>query len=170
MIEAIALCDRRYTLHFMLVENNPGYMRYLKNLADQLAPGRITFHDPVRPEEIVHYISGYDIGFYLLSPTNYNNSVALPNKFFDFIAAGLAVCIGPSPSMAEIVREYHCGCVAPSFDPRDAAETLNQLTGDQIIKMQKAAQDAAKQLDAAVEMNKVVELADRLLSEKVPNV
>lgn len=166
MIETVALCDRRYSLHFMLVENNPAYVRSLRKLAEQVAPGRVTFHPPIAPEEIVPWIAEYDMGFYLLELShNYNNRVALPNKFFDFIVAGLAVCIGPSPAMAEIVHQYGLGCVAPTFDPADVAAMLNRLSVEQLLTMRRAACAAAQQFNANQEMNKVVALYGQLLEE-----
>jgi glycosyltransferase involved in cell wall biosynthesis len=165
MIETVALCERRYHLHFMLVENNPAYIRSLKKLAAQVAPGRVTFHPPVAPEEIVPRIAQYDMGFYLLEFNhNYNHRVALPNKFFDFIAAGLAVCIGPSPAMAEIVHQYGLGCVAPTLDPPDVADVLNHLSAEQLLAMQQAASAAARQFNAGHEMGKVVQLYGQLLA------
>jgi len=166
MIKAPALCDQRYSLHFMFVNPDSSYTRHLKNLADERAPGRVTFHEPVTPTEIIQRISAYDIGFYLLEPNSYNNRVALPNKLFDFIAAGLAVCVGPSPAMAELVRQHHCGCVAPSFAPGDVAETLNHLSVDQLAAMQHASREAAQQYNASREMEKVIELYRQLFTEK----
>jgi glycosyltransferase involved in cell wall biosynthesis len=162
MIEALALCDRRFSLHFMLLNNDPEYLKELKRLAEELTPGRIIFHNPVPPEDVVLRVSEFDVGFCLIAPTNYNYLVSLPNKFFDYIMAGLAVCIGPSPSMEEIVYEYGLGFVAPSFDPRDVAETLNQLTNDRLAMMRKASQEAAKKINGESEMRKLVELYDRL--------
>lgn len=103
MIDTIRLCDRRYHLSFMLV-GDEGYIRRLRAYADRIAPGRVTFLDPVAPDQIVPKIASFDIGIFLLQPTNYNYSIALPNKLFDFIHAGLAVCVGPSPGMAAFVH------------------------------------------------------------------
>ena len=163
MIHALAACDSRYSLHFMLVAGHPGYTQELKALGDRLAPGRVVFHPPVAPDRIVQELAAYDIGFCLIEPTNYNYHVALPNKFFDYIAAGLAVCVGPSPVMAEIVRQYGLGCVTPSFDPGEVASTLNRLDVSKIAAMQRAAREAAKIFNADVEMAKVVALYRRLL-------
>ncbi len=165
MIQALALCDERYSLHFMLVESNSGYIDELKQLANDIVPERVTFHRPVRPEEVVQNIAVHDIGFYPLYPVNYNNTAALPNKLFDFIVAGLAICIGPSPEMAKLVNQYGCGCVTPSFEPQDVANTLNQLTIDDIKAMQQASREATKHLNADVEMGKVVDLYARLLAD-----
>jgi len=163
MIQALAFCDPRYSLHFMLVGGHPGYIQELKELADQLAPGRVVFHPPVPPDRIVQELTEYDIGFCMIEPTNYNYHVALPNKFFDFIVAGLAVCVGPSPAMAEIVRQYELGCVTPSFGPGEVAATLNRLDVSRIAAMQRAARKAAKIFNADVEMAKVIALYRQLL-------
>lgn len=162
MIDTIRLCDRRYRLSFMLVGDRD-YIQHLHAYADRVAPGRVSFLEPVAPNQVVRQIAPYDIGFYLLQPTNYNNSVALPNKMFDFIHAGLAVCVGPSPGMASFVREWQCGVVAPSFDPAAVASTLNRLEIEEIQAMRRAARVAAARISASTEMAKVVELCSRLL-------
>ncbi len=164
MIETIRHCDRRYHLSFMLV-GNEGYVRDLQAYASRVAPGRVTFLEPVTPDQIVNRIASFDIGFYLLEPTNYNNSVALPNKLFDFVHAGLAVCVGPSPGMAAFVHEWQCGVVAPSFDPVAVAATLNRLSVEEMTSMRRAARAVAAQINATTEMAKVVELCNRLLCE-----
>jgi hypothetical protein len=166
MIRALASSHLRFRLHFILVDADPAYLDDLKGLAEKLAPGRIIFEDPVRPEKIVERISEYEIGFYLLAPTNFNNRMALPNKFFDYIGAGLAVCIGPSPAMAEMVHRYGLGWVALSFEPRQVAETLNRITMDQILSARLASRETAKKINAETEMRKLVQTFNRLLDSK----
>lgn len=163
MIKALATSHPRFQLHFILINGDPGYLDELKGIAEKRAPGRIVFEDPVRPEKIVERISEYEIGFYLLAPTNFNNRMSLPNKFFDYIAGGLAVCIGPSPVMAEMIHRYRLGWVAPSFEPREVAETLNRITMDQILSAHLASREAAKKINAETEMRKLVQTFNRLL-------
>ncbi len=163
MIKALAASHPRFRLHFILMDRDSGYLDELKKLSEKLAPGRIVFEDPVRPEEIVERISEYEIGFYLLAPTNFNNRMSLPNKLFDYIAAGIAVCIGPSPAMAEIVRQYGLGWVAPSFEPKDVTETLNQITYGQLLDRRLASRETAKKINAATEMKKLLNIYERLL-------
>jgi hypothetical protein len=111
-------------------------------------------------------IAAFDVGFNLLAPSNFNHIYALPNKFFESIVAGLAVCIGPSPQMQTYVERYGFGCTAPSFAPRDVAATLNRVTADKWARMQHAARQAAQELNAATEMAKVVQLYRRLLEDR----
>jgi hypothetical protein len=165
MIEVVGLTSSRYTLHFMLTPNQPDYLAFLRAFAEQTAPGRVTFHDPVRPEQVVQEIARYDAGFYLLEPDNYNNASALPNKLFDFINAGLAVCIGPSPEMARLVRAHGCGAVAPSFAPAAVAAMLDALTPADFDRMRANSLKAGETLNAQVEMGKLYALYDRLLGQ-----
>lgn len=166
MIRALAACDRRYSLNFMLTGSDPAYLDYLKRTADELTPGRVTFLDPVAPQNVLGRIREFDMGIYNLPPVNFVHEVALPNKFFDFIVAGMPVCIGPSPSMAEIVRSYDLGCIARSFDPADVAAALNGLTPGRFAEMQEGARRAAREINAEGEMRKLTEIYDRLLAEE----
>lgn len=164
MIETVALCDRRFELHLMLVKNSDDtYIDELQQLAEEKAPGRVFFHDPVPTERIIETISQYDMGFSLIFPSNYNNLMSLPNKFFDYIIAGLALCVGPSPDMAAMVKAHGCGCVASSFEPQDIADTLNKLTPSQIAEMQQAARAAAEKINAPNELKKVVQIYQHIL-------
>jgi len=162
MIRAVALADKRYELHLMLI-GSPDYIDTLRHFSDEIAPGRIFFHDPVEARAIVSRISEYDLGIFVLPPTTYGFSVAMPNKFFDFMMAGLGVIIGPTPTMAQIVESYGFGVVAPSFEPQDAADVLNALTVEQIVTMRAGTRAAAAAINADTEMAKVIALFDQLL-------
>ncbi len=163
-IRAVALADARYELHLMLIIQ-PTHLAELRTLSEQVAPGRVIFHEPVVPGEIVSRISEYDIGIYVQPPTTYNFSVVLPNKFFEFIMAGLAVVIGPTETMARIVDAYGFGYVAPSFDPAAVAAALNALTVDQLITMRWRARKTAQVINADTEMAKLIALFKQVLGE-----
>jgi hypothetical protein len=158
MIETLSLTDARYVLHLMLMDRSRGYISDLKGMAQRLAPGRVFFHPPVPPREIVNRISEFDIGFYLIPAVSFNQLAALPNKFFDFVMAGLAVCIGPSPEMARLVRQFGFGLVAPSLDPQSVAALLNALSVEEIDQMKQRALKARDSLNADTELAKLVEL------------
>jgi hypothetical protein len=163
MIQAVALADSRYTLHFMLIESSRGYLSYLKALAQRMAPGRVFFHQPVPPVDIIRNLSGFDMGIYLLPLTDFNHSCALPNKFFDFIMAGLSVCLGPSPEMANITRRFGFGAVAQSFEPSEVARVLDCLTASEIDQMKLRAIEARKFLNADIVMERLIALYSELL-------
>ena len=164
MIEAIALTAPHFHLNFMLVPSNQQYIEQLQKLSQQIAPDRVTFHDPVHPTEIVKRIQGFDIGFFLLPHTSFSYEAALPNKFFEFINAGLAVCIGPSPEMAHLAKQYQFGIVAPSFQPQAVANLLNNFEAAQIDQMKHHALQARLDLNADVEMAKLQALYAKMVA------
>jgi hypothetical protein len=157
MILALAAAHHRFSLHLMLVPAHAGYIDELRTLAERLAPGRVRFHPPVPPGDVVSAVSRFDIGLCVIEPTSYNYLMALPNKFFDYIAAGMPVCIGPSPAMADIVRRFGLGRVAPSFEPTAVAAMLDALDGPGLTAMQEGARRAAEVFHADAEMGKLLD-------------
>ena len=163
LIEAMPLIDRRYDLTLMLTPTEPWYLERLKQMAFQVARDRVHVIDPVPPNQIVETLAQFDVELALMYPNSFNTVMALPNKFFEGINAGLAVVIGPSPAMQAIVDEYGVGCTAACFKPADIARTINALTPDEIARMKAASRQAARVLNADAQMEKVMALYCRLL-------
>lgn len=163
MIDVVALTDPRFSLEFMLVERDAAYVQEVKQRAQERAPGRITFRAAVPPAQISPTINAFDVGLHLLPPVNYNWAQALPNKFFEFIMAGLALAIGPSPEMMRIVHERGVGIVADTFEPGDLAARLNALQPDQINEMKRRSLEAAKIFNAGAEMGKLMAIYAQVL-------
>lgn len=133
--------DARFTLDLILVPTDPAYLDYLRQLARDRP--RVRFLDPVPMPEIPSLLNHYDLGLYLLEPNSFNNRHALPNKFFEFIQARLAIAIGPSPEMANLVRKHGLGIVAKDFTPGALASSLNKLTAGEIDAFKAASHLAA---------------------------
>ena len=74
--------------------------------------------------------------------------MALPNKFFEFIQARLAIAIVPSPEMARLTREFDCGVVAEDFSSLSLARALTGLTAQGIDWMKRGADRAARMHNA----------------------
>ncbi|MEO6624840.1 MAG: glycosyltransferase [Burkholderiaceae bacterium] len=141
MIDLMRHLDDRFSLDLMLVNVEPAYMAFLRERAER--DPRIRFIAPVPMAEICQRINGYDVGLYLLKPSNFNDAHALPNKFFEFVQARLAVAIGPSAEMARLVKAHGFGVVAESFEPEDLARELQKLDADRIRTLKQAADRAA---------------------------
>lgn len=161
MIDVMTHLDGRFSLDFMLVESDAAYMRDLKRRAD--CDRRIRFIPPVPMSDICQTLNRYDLGIYLLSPVNFNHEHALPNKFFEFIQARLAVAIGPSPEMARIVRAYGLGVVANSFDPKALADSIAKISEDDLVCYKAAANVAAGELNYETGGRLLLQIVERLL-------
>ena len=144
MIETVKRLDERFSLDLMLVPSDVGYFRKLKNLTDTTP--RIRIIPPVPMPNIVEFISQYDIGLCILEPTTFKLWHCLPNKFFEFLQARLAIAIGPSPDMAHIVKSHGLGIVADDFTPEAMAMRLNALTTAEIDVFKASSHAAAKTL------------------------
>lgn len=136
------------TLDLVLV---PGEQRYIDELtarAAAVADNAVQMRPAVAFDQIVPMLQAYDVGFYLCPPSNFNMENALPNKFFEFIQARLAIVIGPSPEMSMVARKYDVGAIATGFDPDAAAELLISLSPEQVSRMKSNADVAAFALSA----------------------
>jgi hypothetical protein len=88
----------------------------------------------------------------------------LPNKFFEFIQARLAIAIGPSIEMKKIVDQYDCGIVSSDFEPRTLALELNKLTTDKLMYYKSQSHKAAEVLNAETTGKRVHELVSELIA------
>lgn len=165
MIEAVKILPERYTLDLYLVTAGDGgkYLRTLHELAG--SEPRITFHEAVSPEELPVVLNGYDVGVYWLRPTNKNGELALPNKFFDFVQARLALAIGPSIEMASLVDRFGMGVVSDGFDVDDAVTSLRSLTAETIEDFKKAAALAAPELSFERDAQVARDILSTLISD-----
>ncbi len=164
MIKAMSFLDDRFYLDFILIANDADAKKYLETLK-QMAQGniKITFLAPISTNEIANYINQYDMGIYLLLPTNFNNLLALPNKFFEFIQARLGIAIATSPEMARIVNEYDLGIVSDDFTPQSLAKKLNELTTEKVMYYKNQSHKYAYELSAEKNKEICLEIIDNLL-------
>jgi len=149
LIDMMGLVDSRYTLTFMLVGQEK-YIAELRNRAKE--KNNIFWKQPVPMTELPSVLNAFDMGIYSIPPTSINNHYALPNKFFEFIQARLAIAIGPSPEMASIVDKYDIGIVAEDFTAEALARKLNDVTSEDIMPFKQNAVKVAEIYNAEASM------------------
>ena len=162
MIQAASALDARYTLDLMLVPSVPSYYAHLKFLAK--GNSRIHFPSPIAMRELPMALNRYDVGIYLLPPNNFNNRFSLPNKFFEFVQARLAIAIGPSPEMAALVKRYDMGLIAKDFSISSFAKMLSTLDHNQIKRFKTNTDRAAHDLCFEKSAETLLSLVNRLLN------
>lgn len=147
MVEMMDFVDEHFTLDLMLSNaERDSYRKKIKDMAKARKNVRVI--PSVKMQEIVPFTNKYDIGLFLCPPTNFNLTYALPNKFFEYIQARLAIAIGPSIEMEKITKKYDCGVVAKDFEPRSLADELNQLTHGELAYYKEQSHKAAQILNA----------------------
>ena len=151
-----------YELTLMLVPTQQKYYNYLLKLSKKYK--NIKFIDPVPFSEIVSTLNSYDIGIFLLLPEIFNFKYALPNKLFEYIQARLAIAIGPSIEMVKIVKKYNLGIYSKDFTPKSLAESVKQLTPENIMEYKINSDIYAKELSAENNINIIRNIISELSS------
>lgn len=90
----------------------------------------VIFHDPVNKERLAGLTAGADIGMQILAniPAFYYGTS--PNKFFDYIAAGLPVLNNYPGWLAELILDQQCGLVIPPDNASAFADALEQAASN----------------------------------------
>lgn len=89
--------------HFVMI----GYGHGRDALVAQAAGlNNVHFHDAVPQAELVTLLSGADVGVVVLRTDSLSYEYALPNKLFEYAAAGLGVITGKGPELERFAQEY----------------------------------------------------------------
>ncbi len=86
----------------------------------------VVFHEPVDKSRLADLMAAADIGLQILANVPAFYFGTSPNKFFDYIAAGLPVLVNYPGWIAQIITENRCGFVVPPDNPSALADTLEQ--------------------------------------------
>ena len=90
----------------------------------------VVFHEPVNKARLAGLMAATDLGLQVLAnvPAFYYGTS--PNKFFDYIAAGLPVLNNYPGWLAEMITEQRCGFAVPPDNPTAFADALEQAAAD----------------------------------------
>jgi glycosyltransferase involved in cell wall biosynthesis len=90
----------------------------------------VVFHEPVNKARLAGLMASTDLGLQVLAnvPAFYYGTS--PNKFFDYIAAGLPVLNNYPGWLAEMIEQHQCGFAVLPEDPVDFANTLEKAASD----------------------------------------
>jgi len=85
------------------------------------------FFPPLPKTELASLVSSINCGLMILKniPAFYYGTS--PNKFFDYISAGIPVLNNYPGWLANIIHKYKCGIVVPPEDPKTFANALEHL-------------------------------------------
>lgn len=101
--------------------------------------------DPCGPLEVVDSASNFDVGVINSKCIDENFSHTLPNKFFDYMCAGLAIASTNLPPIKKILDLENCGITYEQKGPQNTAAALREIVmnPDKIIAMKEASIAAA---------------------------
>lgn len=164
LIRATLALGPRFTLDLLLVPGGDGgrHLAYLRELAGGSA--QVRFREPVPPAELPFAMNACDVGVFCMPPININARYALPNKFFDFVQARLAVAVGPAEEMARLTTELGLGPVSVDFSEGAFTDALAGLDPAAVSRYKSAAHASAKELSSERDEQVERDLLARLLA------
>lgn len=110
-----------------LGSGEPAFAARLTDLARRLGvEDRMRLIDSVELGELLAWTREADVGVALLEDTCLNHRLALPNKLFEYIAAGVPVVVSDLPELRRIVNHYNIGWTATPGDARAIAQAISR--------------------------------------------
>ena len=85
---------------------------------------------PVPPDELLTYTASAAGGVTLLENTCLNHRYALPNKLFEYLAAGLPVLASDLPAIRQVVEPFDVGLVVNPHDRPALIRAIRRLLFD----------------------------------------
>lgn len=141
------------------------YKAELERIAEEInVSDRITFDPPVPMTDLVARAAAFDIGLFALPDYSKQNVYVLPNKFFEYTMAGLALCVSDLPEMASLLKRHDLGRLIPHMTPKDISDAINGFDRASIEHYKAAAAVAATSLNWDVEAKRLVEAINRTVS------
>ncbi|ESK57227.1 glycosyltransferase family 4 protein [Acinetobacter tjernbergiae] len=127
VLDAAVELKNRQRIDIKLVLVGDGMQKkILLERASELKLNNIIFHGPVNKNKLAGLMASADIGLQILAniPAFYYGTS--PNKFFDYIAAGLPVLNNYPGWLAELIIKEQCGFAVPPEDAKAFADALEQ--------------------------------------------
>jgi glycosyltransferase involved in cell wall biosynthesis len=135
---------------FDLTIRGPAEQSYATILRKRIDSGeaseRIRLIPPVPMTELVREATLFDIGIFALPGNSQHNKFALPNKFFEYIMAGMALCVAGLPEMAALINQYGIGITIPQINAAAIAAAVNQFDRELVDRCKRSSRLAAREL------------------------
>jgi glycosyltransferase involved in cell wall biosynthesis len=152
---------------FRLTIRGPGSEDYCAKLHASIATagvaGRVRFLPAVPMTALVREANAFDIGIFALPAHSQHNKYALPNKFFEYMMAGLALCVSDLPEMSRLMRAHDLGRSFVGVSPDAIASAINSFDRQSINHYKQRALATAQELNWELECKKLISRCESLV-------
>jgi glycosyltransferase involved in cell wall biosynthesis len=141
----------------------PSYVDQLRAQAQALGiQERVRIVPPVPIADVVRYAAAGDVGVIPFLNTSLNNFHGLPNKVFEYIAAGIPVVASDFPQLRAVIDRYDVGTTYDPDRPGALVGAIRAVLGDpaRLAQMRANATAAAAELNWEVESRRLLELVE----------
>jgi|694.fasta_scaffold08666_3 glycosyltransferase involved in cell wall biosynthesis len=154
------------TLTFYLV----GHAKNIENLVRRARRyPNIEFRAAVHPTKIVESMSEFDIGVIFYPLNNFNFVAAMPNKFFEYITAGIPPLVSSGTDMASFVKQSSFGFTTKYSSAKDLRAFIDSIEPEDIIMQRSFLADAQERISPKRQKAVLISLVDDVTNKDVPN-
>src|SRR5438874_3396916 len=125
-VDGLAMLPTRFHLAFV----GRGYEADSERLRRHPAASRVHFGRHVAPNQVVPFIRTADLGLVIYEPYSANYRYALPNGFFQVIAAGLPLVRAVLPEIEAAIGRHPVGARLDRLDPPSLAAAILRCAED----------------------------------------
>lgn len=148
ILDALPLLDKKYQLVFRGGhESSRQYEVQLKERSKLIGVSdRFSIEPMLRHNELFKMANMADIGLIILPNNSLHFDMALPNKFFEYVMAGLAVGVSSLTEMKSYIRKYEIGFVFEGKTSQELATQINAYSPQQIDSFKERSLKLARHL------------------------
>jgi glycosyltransferase involved in cell wall biosynthesis len=141
-VRAAAVLGEEIELHLQGQVSEVEKERLLGLVQPERLRAHIFFHEPIPPTELLAFAAQFDLGLALETPRSLNRQIAVSNKIFIYMQAGLAVvCSDVAGQRYVMDRSPGAGCTYVTGDYQALADALRNFARD--ANKLKACRDAS---------------------------
>lgn len=126
VVETARLLSANQQVLFVLVGDGPDKSRLVQQ---SLGLSNVEFFDAVQKKDVHELLAASDVGLITLRKSKVFEGVR-PNKFFDYIAAGLPIITNVPGETKMLVEEANAGIFVIPEDPMKLSEAVHTLASD----------------------------------------
>lgn len=127
-IEVLLDCfSRLVDVNSVLVVMGYGDLETLVKQYENEFPGRVFFKAAVKPEQVVNIAASAEYGICLIEPICLSYKFCLPNKLFEYKAAGIPILASNLPEMAAVLKDWPCELIE-SLTAREVASAVSRIS------------------------------------------
>jgi glycosyltransferase involved in cell wall biosynthesis len=156
---------KRPDIGLVIVGDGPDRAEIEKNAGRLGIEERVRLIGRMPPEELINYTAGADAGFLLIEPSCMNSRLALPQKLFQYISAGVPPIVSDLPEMRKTVHGEKLGLVLDDGSADNDARAIGDFLQNKLEQSARACHIARGKYNWDIEGEKFVEIYRKLTND-----
>ena len=105
----------------------------VEKVAELKLDSKVIFIDALPYEQMMEYTRQSFLGLIFEKvEVSDEHRFSLPNKFFDYLHAGIPVLSSQAPEIKRIIEEYEVGDFIETFDPKEIAQKIISISKNEM--------------------------------------